>query len=66
MVTGNFKNPDWYAGKVVSILNDTQIIGMADSFTEARPKVQQIAAVSSSSDVTYFKVPHSIDQVLIP
>jgi hypothetical protein len=59
-----YNNPDLYAGKIVSILNDTQIIDQSDSFGEAKQKAQKIVPVASK--VSYFQVPHGIDQVFIP
>ncbi len=63
-----YKHPKRYEGKVVIILNDTQIVGVAEDFTEAKHKREQLAASSPSAcdgKMTLFLVPRGIKQVRI-
>jgi len=55
-----------YAGKIVTILKDREIILIADSFTEAKKLVEEKFTQISMADVNYFKVPRSMNQVFIP
>ena len=55
-----YKHPKRYEGKVVIILNDTQIVGVAEDFTEAKYKREELAASSPSihdGKMTLFLVP---------
>ena len=63
-----YKQPKLYEGKVVIILNDTQIVGVAEDFTAAKRKREQLAASSSSTcdgKMTLFLVPRHVKQVRI-
>lgn len=63
-----YKHPKRYEGKVVIILNDAQIVGVADDFTEAKRKREQLAASSLSTcdgKMTLFLVPRQFTQVRI-
>ena len=39
-----YKHPKRYEGKVVIILNDARIVGVAEDFTEAKRKREELAA----------------------
>ena len=63
-----YKHPKRYEGKVVIILNDTQIVGVAEDFTEAKHKREELAASSPSihdGKMTLFLVPRGVKQVRI-
>ena len=63
-----YKHPQRYEGKVVIILNDTQIVGVAEDFAAAQRKREELAASSpSTSDgkMTLFLVPRGVKQVRI-
>ena len=63
-----YKRPKRYEGKVVIILNDTQIVGVAEDFTAAKRKREELAASSPSSydgKMTLFLVPRQVKQVRI-
>ena len=63
-----YKDPKRYEGKVVIILNDTQIVGVAEDFTEAKCKREELAASSPSTcdgKMTLFLVPRRVKQVRI-
>ena len=63
-----YKHPKRYEGKVVIILNDAQIVGVAEDFTEAKRKREQLAASSSSihdGKMTLFLVRRGDKQVRI-
>ena len=38
-----YKHPKRYEGKVVIILDDTRIVGVAEDFTEAKHKREQLS-----------------------
>ena len=64
-----YKRPDLYEGKIVAIWDDTQIVAVAESFTEARRKAEEYIASTSSDDtekITLFSVPHHVTQIRIP
>ena len=58
-----YKHPKRYEGKVVIILNDTQIVGIADDFTAAKRKREELAASSYNGKRTLFLVPRGVKQV---
>ena len=62
-----YKHPKRYEDKVVIILNDAQIVGVAEDFTEAKRKREQLAASSPIHDgkMTLFLVPRQVKQVRI-
>ena len=64
-----YKRPELYEGKVVLILNDTQIVGMAEGFAEASRKREELIACASpeiaEGKITLFLVPHHVTQVRI-
>ena len=63
-----YKHPKRYEGKVVIILDDAQIVGVAEDFTAAKRKREELAAASPSSydgKMTLFLVPRQIRQVRI-
>ena len=63
-----YKQPKRYEGKVVIILNDAQIVGVADDFAEAKCKREELAASSPSTydgKMTLFLVPRHVKQVRI-
>ena len=60
-----YKHPKRYEGKVVIILNDPQIVGIAEDFTEAKHKREQLAASSYDGKMTLFLVPRGVKQVRI-
>ena len=63
-----YKRPKRYEGKVVIILNDTQMVGVAEDFTAAKRKREELAASSPSSydgKMTLFLVPRQVKQVRI-
>ena len=64
-----YKRPDLYEGKIVAIWDDTHIVAVADSFSEARVKGEEHVASTSSDDtekITLFSVPHHVTQIRIP
>ena len=60
-----YKHPKRYEGKVVIILNDAQIVGVAEDFTAAKRKREQLAASSYNGKMTLFLVPRQVKQVRI-
>ena len=60
-----YKHPKRYEGKVVIILNDTQIVGVAEDFTEAKHKREQLAASSYDGKMTLFLIPRGGKRVRI-
>ena len=62
-----YKHPKRYEDKVVIILNDAQIVGVAEDFTEAKRKRERLAASSPIHDgkMTLFLVPRQVKQVRI-
>ncbi len=62
-----YKHPKRYEGKVVIILNDAQIVGVAEDFTAAKRKREELAASPSAYDgkMTLFLVPRQVKQVRI-
>ncbi len=63
-----YKHPKRYEAKVVIILNDAQIVGVAEDFTEAKHKQEQLAASSPpiyDGKMTLFLVPRQVKQVRI-
>ena len=63
-----YKHPKRYEGKVVIILDDAQIVGVADDFTAANRKREELAASSPSiheGKMTLFLVPRHVKQVRI-
>ena len=62
-----YKHPKRYEGKVVIILNDTQIVGVAEDFAAAKRKREELAASPSAYDgkMTLFLVPRGVKQVRI-
>ena len=60
-----YKQPKRYEGKVVIILNDTQIVGVAEDFTAAKRKREELAASSYNGKMTLFLVPRGCKQVRI-
>ena len=63
-----YKQPKRYEGKVVIILDDAQIVGVAEDFTEAKRKREELAASSSSAcdgKMTLFLVPRQVKQMRI-
>ena len=63
-----YKHPKRYEGKVVIILNDTQIVGVAEDFTAAKRKREELAAsypLSYDGKMTLFLVPRHVKQVRI-
>ena len=55
-----YKHPKRYEGKVVIILNDTQIVGVAEDFAAAQRERERLAASSPSihdGKMTLFLVP---------
>ena len=64
-----YKQPDLYEGKIVAIWDDTQIVAVAESFTEARRKAEEYIASTSSDDtekITLFSVPRHVTRVRFP
>ena len=60
-----YKHPKRYKSKVVIILNDAQIVGVADDFAEAKRKREELAASSYDGKMMLFLVPRQITQVRI-
>ena len=62
-----YKHPKRYEGKVVIILNDAQIVGVAEDFAAAKRKREELAASPSAYDgkMTLFLVPRGVKQVRI-
>ena len=60
-----YKHPKRYEGKVVIILNDTQIVGVAEDFAAAQREREQLAASSHNGKMTLFLVPRHVNQVRI-
>ena len=63
-----YKHPKRYEGKVVIILDDAQIVSVAEDFTEAKHKREELAASSPSihdGKMTLFLVPREVKQVRI-
>ena len=62
-----YKHPKRYEGKVVIILNDAQIVGVAEDFTAAKRQREELAASPSTYDgkMTLFLVPRQVKQVRI-
>ena len=60
-----YKHPKRYEGKVVIILNDTQIVGVAEDFAAAKRKREELAASSYDGKMTLFLVPRHVKQVRI-
>ena len=62
-----YKHPKRYEGKVVIILNDAQIVGVAEDFTAAKRKREELAASPLTHDgkMTLFLVPRGVKQVRI-
>ena len=62
-----YKHPQRYEGKVVIILNDAQIVGVAEDFAAAKRKREELAASPSAYDgkMTLFLVPRGVKQVRI-
>jgi hypothetical protein len=60
-----YKHPKRYEDKVVIILNDAQIVGVAEDFTAAKRKREQLAASSYNGKMTLFLVPRQVKQVRI-
>ena len=63
-----YKHPRRYKGKVVIILNDAQIVGVAEDFAEAKRKREELAASSPpiyDGKMTLFLVPRHVKQVRI-
>ena len=63
-----YKDPKQYEDKVVIILNDTQIVGVAEDFTAAKRKREELVASSPSiydGKMTLFLVPRQVKQVRI-
>ena len=60
-----YKHPKRYEGKVVIILNDTQIVGVAEDFAAAQRERERLAASSYNGKMTLFLVPRGGKQVRI-
>ena len=60
-----YKHPKRYEGKVVIILDDIQIVGVADDFTAAKRKREELAASPYNGKMTLFLVPRGVKQVRI-
>ncbi len=63
-----YKDPKRYEDKVVIILNDSQIVGVAEDFAAAKREREQLAASSPSiydGKMTLFLVPRQVKQVRI-
>ena len=63
-----YRHPKRYEGKVVIILNDTRIVGVAEDFAAAQRKREELAASSpltSDGKMTLFLVPRGVKQVRI-
>lgn len=60
-----YKHPKWYEGKVVIILNDTQIVGVAEDFAAAQRERERLAASAYNGKMTLFLVPRHVNQVRI-
>ncbi|RKU36372.1 hypothetical protein C6496_13670 [Candidatus Poribacteria bacterium] len=60
-----YKRPKRYEDKVVIILNDTQIVGVAEDFTEAKYKREELATSSYNGKMTLFLVSRQVKQVRI-
>ena len=63
-----YRHPKRYEGKVVIILNDTQIVGVAEDFTEAKHKREELATSSPSihdGKMTFFLVPLKVEPILM-
>ena len=60
-----YKHPKRYEGKVVIILNDTQIVGVAEDFAAAQRERERLAASSYNGKMTLFLVPRHVNQVRI-
>ena len=54
-----YKHPKRYEGKVVIILNDTQIVGVAEDFAAAQRERERLAASSSSGTDSHATFPKS-------
>jgi hypothetical protein len=65
-----YKRPELYEGKVVLILNDTRIVGMAEGFAEASRKREELITSASpemaEGRITLFLVPHHVTRLRIP
>ena len=64
-----YKRPELYEGKVVAILNDAQIIEVAEGFKEAKRKVHErhvSSAEKAPENVTFFLVPRHVTRLRIP
>ncbi len=64
-----YKHPELYEGKIVLILDDAQIVGMAEGFDEADRKREELIACASSEmaegKISLFLVPRHVTQVRI-
>ena len=63
-----YKHPEQYENKVVVILNDTQIVGVAEDFTAAKRKREELIDSSPpiyDGKMTLFLVPRQVKQVRI-
>ena len=62
-----YKHPKRYEGKVVIILDDTQIVGVAEDFAAAKHKREQLVSAPSTYDgkMTLFLVHWGVKQVRI-
>ena len=58
-----YKHPERYEGKVVIILNDARIVGVAEDFTAAQREREQLAASSYDGKMTLFLVHRGVKQV---
>ena len=61
-----YKHPKRYEGKVVIILNDTQIIGVAEDFAAAQREREELVGSSTpiyDGKMTLFLVPRGRKQV---
>ena len=61
-----YKHPEQYENKVVVILNDTQIVGVAEDFTAAKRKREELVDSSPpiyDGKMTLFLVPRQVKQV---
>ncbi len=63
-----YRRPELYEGKVVVILNNTEIVGVAEDFSEADCKRQELVDSSPSIDekkMTLYCVPYHVRQIRI-
>ena len=63
-----YRRPELYEGKVVVILNNTEIVGVAEGFSEADFKRQELVDSSPSMDekkMTLYCVPYHVRQIRI-